>query len=395
MLAGLLGKIQRRVATLRRRAGLTSRTRVTTKTGQASVAADQVNGGSAAVMAGAVMAGAVTTDAVTTDYDVRIAQEIANYKEVANVHDLPDIFHYWSNKYLAPMMAELGITGIDDFFASNLLQAAHDCGHDPARFVSIGAGNCDTEIRIAKLLVQRGLRQFKFECLELNPHMLDRGRRDALSEGVAEHMVFIKADFNTWQPSATYAGVMANHSLHHVVNLEGLFDGVKQSLDPRGRFVVSDIIGRNGHQRWPEALSRVNEFWQQLPRAYRYNRLLQRQEDTYINWDCSTEGFEGIRAQDIMPLLVERFNFQMFFGFANIVSIFVDRAFGHNFNATADWDRQFIDRIHQADEQAFKSGELKPAQMLAVMCSGPIETRQFLRGLTPEGSIRWPEGVSA
>ena len=42
-----------------------------------------------------------------------------------------------------------------------------------------------------------------------------------------------------------------------------------------------------------EAAEIVAEYWKELPVAYRFNQLLQRQEDDFINWDCSVEGFEG------------------------------------------------------------------------------------------------------
>jgi hypothetical protein len=35
--------------------------------------------------------------------------------------------------------------------------------------------------------------------------------------------------------------------------LEHLFDAVSTALGEDGRFVIYDIIGRNGHLRWPEA----------------------------------------------------------------------------------------------------------------------------------------------
>ena len=111
----------------------------------------------------------------------------------------------------------------------------------------------------------------------------------------------MQGDFNHWEPSCEYDSVLASHALHHVVNLEGLFKQVHAALAPKGQFIVSDIIGRNGHLRWPEALEIVQEFWQELPPAYRYNRMLRRHEESYINWDCSKEGFEGIRSQDILP----------------------------------------------------------------------------------------------
>jgi hypothetical protein len=39
--------------------------------------------------------------------------------------------------------------------------------------------------------------------------------------------------------------------LHHVLNLEGLFGQIKSHLKEHGLFIISDIIGRNGHLRWP------------------------------------------------------------------------------------------------------------------------------------------------
>ena len=43
---------------------------------------------------------------------------------------------------------------------------------------------------------------------------------------------------------------------------------------PGGKFLISDMIGRNGHQRWPEALTIVHDFWRKLPPSYRFNRLV-------------------------------------------------------------------------------------------------------------------------
>jgi SAM-dependent methyltransferase len=180
---------------------------------------------------------------------------------------------------------------------------------------------------------------------------------------------------------------MANQSLHHVVNLEGLFDEVTRALAPGGDFVVADIIGRNGHQRWPEALAAVQRFWRELPPAYRENRQLRRHEERFENWDCSSESFEGVRAEDILRLLVERFEFRLFIGFANVVDVFVDRSFGHNFDADAAWDREFIDRVHAFDEQGFADGTLTPTHLIAVMTADAGGATRSARGLTPEKSL--------
>lgn len=321
-------------------------------------------------------------------YAARLAAETLVYKDVADINVLPDIFHYWSNKYIRPMIEEYGFSNPDQFFAKYLLESARATGAAHPWFVSVGSGNCDTEVRVAGLMRTAGCQHFTIECLDMNPHMLQRGREMAEREGVLDYLAFSETDFNQWQPTRQHAGVMANQSLHHVLNLEGLFDAVKSALHPNGYFITHDMIGRNGHMRWPEALAEVQRFWEELPREYRYNRSLQRQEDEYVNWDCSSEGFEGIRAQDILPLLLRKFEFRLFIGFANVIDVFIDRAFGHNFDATQEWDRAFIDRVHAFDEDAIHAGTLTPTHMLAVMGNAPGAQCRCSRGVTPEMSVR-------
>lgn len=212
---------------------------------------------------------------------------------------------------------------------------------------------------------------------------MDLASRDGIS-GLIEPC---QGDFNAWFPLRDYDIVMANQSLHHVLKLENLFDSVRNSLKDDGRFVISDMIGRNGHMRWPEALEVVHEFWRQLPGGYRYNHQLQRYEDLYENWDCSKEGFEGIRSQDILPLLSERFSFEFFLGFGNVIDPFVDRAFGPNFWPEAKWDRDFIDRVHARDELEINAGRIKPTHMLAVLQKHPVPMR-YLEPVTPEFAVR-------
>lgn len=323
-------------------------------------------------------------------YSDRLKAENSRFTDVLDVNELPAIFHYWSNEHLRPIVAEFGVNHPDEWFANHFAEAAKDSVASP-RFISIGSGNCDTEVRVAKLMRARGMQDFTIECLDINKAMLGRGKMLAEQEEVAQHLAFVRSDFNEWEPVGEYDGVMANQSLHHVIELETLFDKIAAALRPSGLFVVSDIIGRNGHQRWPEALDALRIFWRELPPSYRYNQMLRRHEELYESWDCSQEGFEGIRAQDILPLLLQRFQFYKFIGFGNIIDPFIDRAFGHNFDAKASWDRDFIDRVHAYEERAFREGELKPTHMFAVMTISEPPSRHYSRELSPEFSVRDPE----
>lgn len=321
------------------------------------------------------------------DYEGRIQQEVSRFAGEEVINDLPKIFHYWSNTYLRPKLEAFGFSYPEDFFARQI-ERQHAALGRPVTVVSIGAGNCDCEVTIAKLLIERGVTQFTISCLDITDAMLERGRELAAANELSAHFSFVQADFNRWEPTQGYDVVMANQSLHHVTNLEGLFDAIYQAIGPTGIFITSDMIGRNGHMRWPEALSIVREFWKELPDSYRYNVQIRRREKAFKDWDCSMEGFEGIRAQDILPLALQRFGFDFFLGYGNLIDPFIDRGFGPHFDPEKEWDRTFIDRVHARDEAEMLAGTIKPTHVLAVMRQDKTAQPQVWRHLTPEFCVR-------
>lgn len=323
-------------------------------------------------------------------YGERMAAEHAAYTDLVDVHDLPRIFHYWSRAYLGPMLTEMGWGGTDELFATELFKAARSSG--VTNLVSLGSGNCDTEIRVAKALIDLGLSDFTLRCFDVNSSMLERGRVAAEKAGLSEVVLPQEVDLNEWEPDIQIAGVMANQSLHHMVGLEHVFRIVREVLPADGRFVVSDIIGRNGHLRWPEALTIVQEYWDRLPQPYRFNLQLRRHEYEFHDWDCSQEGFEGIRSQDILPLLLQDFAFESFLAFGNLIDPFIDRSFGHHFDPEGLWDRNFIDQVHARDEAEIFAGRIKPTHMMAVMRTKNYDKETRCRvHLTPENCVRIPD----
>lgn len=335
---------------------------------------------------------AVSQDAT---YESRIQSQIEQYREVQNIHDLPDIFHYWSNKVLRPRLNDVfGVESIADFYAVPFAEAARQAGGS-ARFLSIGAGDCSVEISVAKRLLALGLREFRLTCLELSPHLLQRAQKAVDDDGLRDHVFMEQADLNQWPAGERrWTGIMANHSLHHLVELERIFDGVANGIEPGGVFVTSDMIGRNGHMRWPETLDVVDRIWAFLPNRQKYNRQLQRLESKFINFDCSGEGFEGIRAQDILPLLLERFRFKAFYAYGGILEVFIDRAFGHNLDPKSESDRAFVDFVSYLNDTLIDAGVIKPTAVFAVMtCDAVAQTRQW-RTWSPGFCVR-PAGVAA
>ena len=294
----------------------------------------------------------------------RLAQEKRRFDAEVCVHNLPDIFHYWSNNHLKPFINDQGYDSLDDFFVREISHVAPADG-STIRIASVGCGDCAVEAGIARLIEAGGIANFHFTCVDLSDGALTRAEAALAGGALQGRFSFVVADFNKGLPDGPFDVVMANQSLHHVMELESLFQSIRDQLSSTGRFVVSDIIGRNGHQRWPEARELVDEAWQWLPMRYRYNWQLQRQEEQFLDWDCSQEGCEGIRAEDVLPLLLEYFSPRVFIAWGNIIDIFIDRCFGHNFRQQNEWDLHFIDRIQAIDSAAVASGRIKPTHMLA------------------------------
>ncbi|MDA2926250.1 class I SAM-dependent methyltransferase [Acidobacteria bacterium AH-259-G07] len=329
---------------------------------------------------------------VRSGYQDRVLQELGAYKDKRNVHDLPDIFHYVSNKYWRPKFEALGIRGINEFY-SDKIYSVWDRDRSRVAVCSVGAGNCDMEVAIAEDVSKRGC-DFGFICIDINKDMLERGKQLANEKELEKYFVFSESDINYWEVApSSFDIIIANQTLHHFVELEILFDKISVGLKENGYFLTMDMIGRNGHMRWPEALKIVEEIWSFLPDKYKYNHQLQRFEEMYENWDCSSEGFEGIRAQDILPLLIEKFDFELFLAFGNVVDVFIDRGFGHNYQKDSEQDRTIIDLIATLDEHLIENGVIKPCHMVAsLQKKGTLQKTstqiKCFKHLTPKHCLR-------
>jgi len=217
--------------------------------------------------------------------------------------------------------------------------------------------------------------------------MQGRAVADASEKGVADMVETTIADFNTWVPTFELDVILANHSLHHVVEVEHLLAGVHEHLADDGVFVISDIIGRNGHLRWPEALDFVRRLWRNLPDRYKFDHQLKQQNVEFLDWDCSGEGFKGIRAQDLLPELLKRFHPGLFLAFANVIDIFVDRSYGPNFDPHRAEDVDWLSRIADLDETLLDLGLITPTHLMTVMHKHPVECMAYGKR-TPQRCLR-------
>ncbi len=298
-------------------------------------------------------------------YEERILAQKDQYKDTVDIHALPEIFHIWSHDYVGPGLRQVfEVNSVTQFYVEAFL-AASSAGKGRRNFLSLGCGDGTVEIEIARALHERGLHEFQFVCLDLSEDLLNRFTQ-SIPVDLQQNFSLAAGDLNNHVMKMRFDAIMANHSLHHMVELEAIFQSVYENLQDEGIFVTSDMIGRNGHMRWPEAKLFVDYFWPFLSPLQRENIPLRRLEMSFLDHDCSTEGFEGIRAQEVLPLILKQgFHAQKFFGFGGIIDVFIDRSFGHNFSVNDPSDVFLISRIGVLNEILLDCGLIKPTMMFA------------------------------
>src|ERR1700732_3778101 len=85
-------------------------------------------------------------------YSERFNAELSRFENVENAHALPGIYHYWSGKYILPKLRALGFDSLVGFFVHYISESCNRRNGDITKIVSLGAGNSDFEVDLARRL---------------------------------------------------------------------------------------------------------------------------------------------------------------------------------------------------------------------------------------------------
>jgi SAM-dependent methyltransferase len=327
------------------------------------------------------------------DYEAKLREQQQQYASGSEISVLAPIFGYWAQRFVAPRWQAVFSTNSLSRVYSTPLKALLRAKASHCTFVSLGSGSCAEEIGIAQDLRAEGFSNFTIVGLEVAEHLIAEANAAIAREGLAGQVVSQFFDVNRQPIEGPVDAVIANQSLHHFVELERLFDLVEAALVPQGYFLTCDMIGRNGHMRWPETLRYVEAVWANLPDVKKFNWQFRECHHRFVNWDCSSTAFEGVRAQDILPLLIRKFDFEAFVGCGGFIDPFVDRGYGPNYSPENPLDCAFIDLLATANDALLASGEIKPTMIFAYMVKrGRGSTRpRVIAHLTPEFCVRVPD----
>jgi 2-polyprenyl-3-methyl-5-hydroxy-6-metoxy-1,4-benzoquinol methylase len=295
---------------------------------------------------------------------------------------LPPIFHYWSERYVRPLLKRHGFESPEHFYLAKLVEeAARVDGR--MRVMSLGSGACSLEIQLVRSLAEQGI-DVDFECIDLNEVLMHSAEEAAKSADVDSFMRFLAVDVNRGLEGRSVDVIIVNQFFHHVEDLEAMVSRIRAAIHPHGLVLTSDVIGRNGHLLWPSVEASVQQYWSELPANKRFDRFTNSSPKIYVPENHAAYSNEGIRAQDVVAALLSELDFEVFLTYAGAIVPFVERRIGFNFDPNSAQDCEFIDRVATNDVISIQEGAYPPSNLLgALRLKGAISDK-LLDPISPD-----------
>ncbi len=263
--------------------------------------------------------------------------------------------------------------------------------------LSLGSGPCGIEISLA----EKFRTSYSYHCLDLNERLLTLGKNQAVRKGLNLTVQTMDLNRITIEP-AQYDIITAFASLHHLIELERVYEAVNRALKPEGIFVVLDVITRNGLRMWPETFSKAKAIWSILPDKYKMNHTLHVDPSftpELANKNHSTGNFEGVRSGDVLPLISLYFDPVIYIPLHSICRIFLDTTYGPNYDMSNPGDRAAVEFLWSLDRHYLEARILPPGSMFAVMrkkgCAEPEKVQEVSRRMLGDCRSRMRRWVAA
>src|SRR5262249_32942392 len=149
-------------------------------------------------------------------YKVRIAQQVQQFADLGALWPTSAITSYWMDKHIVPrMQAVFPEGGVFDLYYQRVANAARNQANKGTKAVaySIGAGDCNIEINLARRLRRVGISNVTIIASELSQARLDRAAVAADEAGVREYFEFSAVDLNGLHIGAEVDVFIAHHTL--------------------------------------------------------------------------------------------------------------------------------------------------------------------------------------
>jgi hypothetical protein len=327
--------------------------------------------------------------------DNKFSEEGERFAQSGDSHDLPAIANWFSENILrAELLKNTGSNSFQNLILREIANARNQ--NQEFILVSLGAGHGQIEDELLQKVPAYSPGPTHFYAIDL---FAPNDTVEQVIKGDRYILTRTSQDLNQPLFPKNANMIIVHHALHHFLNLEEIFDLVYQILKTNsGTLIIADMIGRNGHMRWPESLHAIRRIWSALPIEKKYNNQFNETWLAFENWDCSSEGYEGIRSEDILKLLYRYFEDSGSFFWGGILDPFIDRGFGDNFDPSNSDDIETINNIFKIEKKLTEIGYLTATQVIGKFTPRRIplvpsftnffSSKKYFRGLLTETQLQ-------
>jgi SAM-dependent methyltransferase len=289
------------------------------------------------------------------DYARLIEEEKAHYSKIEVTDELTEGGRHASSpwKYYWTRVAdELRSSPFTDI--AGALEQQHRRQNRPVRILSLGSGYCGHELALA----QRLTCAYEITCTDINETLFTEARKRAQAQGL--FLRFQQEDLNFIHIAPAYYDMIFAHAvLHHVINLETLFEQIALGLTADGILNLVEVIGMNRRLLWKENERFANLVLDAIPYELTAGAKL--------HVSSEEEGMEGVRQEEILPILRRRFEplYEYSHG-AFMRYVCTDERFGRYLNPAHELGKRYLDLLIDIDRSAVRNGILRPLEIWGV-----------------------------
>ena len=236
---------------------------------------------------------------------------------------------------------------------------------------------CSGSARIEASFAAQAGTNVEWTLLDINSDLLELASKQFAPE---IKINLIEANANELEYfGEKYDVILIVSALHHIVELEMLVKFCHDSLTESGEFwSIGECVSRNGNRLWPDARAEANKCFRQLPKKYRLNRFTNHLDSEIPDSDFSVGTFEGIRSEDIQPILDRWFYPLDVYRRNCFLWRLINLAYSDNYDLGKVEDRDWILHMVNAELDYFYAGGLG-TELYGVYRPRSIQSTQLLQ----------------
>lgn len=297
----------------------------------------------------------------TSDYDSKMKTEISLYEKIFDnnlTQAVPPVWNEVEKCFADTLESAIGVRNLYQYVERHVLSTRQK----NIKILGLGSGACGNELDGIIPLLQKHSISVDLYCVDINQHALDLALSEANKRGV--RFTPIISDINTISfESNSYDIIVAYASLHHFIELGRLAQQISKALTKNGVFVTVDIPTKNGYLMWPETYNIVCDLWGVIPPQFKIDHTgfsHPKYVEKYPNIDYSTNSFECINSEAILPALKKHLNCLSYVPAMSLTRRFFDTKFGPNYDLRNPLDKSTFAFITQLDCYYVSKNILKP-----------------------------------